>query len=162
MPFCHYDIMKLKHSIMTWNYTSVFIFLLPPPTMWLQYLQISLLLRPFWKATSWVDPNQTSKLPSYKATGIFRTHYLNFRLKQPWSDPNQINPTQNYKSTPIFNGFILSRSKSDFQTPKLRSYRHISNALPEFQTQTALNLSKSDQSNPKLRSYAHFGRQHLE
>ena len=119
-------------------------------------------LRPFSKAASWVDPNQTSKLQSYKATGIFRTHYLNFKLKQPWSDPNQINPTQNYKATATFNGFILSRSKSDFQTPKLRSYRHISNALPEFQTQTALNLSRSDQSNPKLQSYAHFQRQHLE
>ena len=58
---------------------------------------------------------------------------LHFKLKQPWSDPNQINPTQNYKATATFNGFILSRSKSDFQTPKLQSYRHISNTLPEFQ-----------------------------
>ena len=119
-------------------------------------------LCPFSTATSWVDPNQTSKPQSYKATGDFRTHYLNFKLKPPGIDPDQISPTQSYEATPILKGNILSRSKSDFQTPKLQSYRHISNALPEFQTQTALNLSKSDQSNPKLRSYAHFGRQHLE
>ena len=113
-------------------------------------------------ASSWVDSNQTSKLQSYEATGIFRTHYLNFKLKQPWSGPNQINPTQNYKATAIFKGNIFSRSKSDFQTPKLQSYRHISNTLPEFQTQTALIWSKSDQPNPKLQSYTHFQRQHLE
>ena len=55
---------------------------------------------------------------------------------------------------PIFKGNILSRSKWDFQIPKLQSCRQFSNILPEFQTQIASNWSRSDRSNPKLQSYA--------